>query len=311
MDPHRPFLDSQWPSWFNRDPNGVLYADNSYDNVGAKRMRFDDSGFSSIAAGTHSNEHPPANKSAEDERRLKLIRDHGAASSGEFDKSSGGKRSFDEISDMGLKPKIGLFTKSSDFDSKGILVQENNVQKSEEGKFGQPYNQLDNRLHQKYAYEHGTHSFITLEQSRQNNEAMRHNWQVVSGDSAVYNDRISDFGRGFHSPDNHFVSKNAMQHVMEPKPNQYGFPNLNNQQPPLPVSPPSLLTTESPGQYLSKPLFSSSSSVSSASLFPILPSSPAVGASSYPSVPEYHSNKGLHASSAGFVSEVGHFIIIS
>lgn len=100
-----------------------MYADNSYDNVGAKRMRFDDSGFSSIAAGTHSNEHPPANKSAEDERRLKLIRDHGAASSGEFDKSSGGKRSFDEISDMGLKPKIGLFTKSSDFDSKGILVQ--------------------------------------------------------------------------------------------------------------------------------------------------------------------------------------------
>lgn len=91
MDPHRPFLDSQWPSGFNRDPNGVLYADNSYDNVGAKRMRFDDSGFSSIAAGTHSNEHPPANKSAEDERRLKLIRDHGAASSGEFDKSSGEK----------------------------------------------------------------------------------------------------------------------------------------------------------------------------------------------------------------------------
>ncbi|CAI9112273.1 OLC1v1012694C2 [Oldenlandia corymbosa var. corymbosa] len=280
----RPFIDSQRPPWssnngFNRDPHGSFYANNekNYGNVGAKRMRFDDSGFSSSPSGRYANEHS-INSSADDERRLKLIRDHGGVKSGEFDRNSGDKRSFDEFRDAGIKPPL-----NTEFDGRrNFVVQESSAQNIEDGKFVQygelRGNQFDHRFHQSNVHEHSRNSLNSVGLPMENSEAMRLNQRSVSG---YPNDQRSGFGRELHSPGS----------------------GLPYQQPPLPLSPPPPLPVESPGHYQSQPVFLSSPTVSSGSLFPVLPNSSAAVASSYPSVPGYDFNKGRILASSGYVTQ--------
>nr|XP_027124405.1 uncharacterized protein LOC113741125 [Coffea arabica] len=142
----------QQPPWipssgFDKDPDGNMYANSHSTYAGAKRMRFDDSGFSPSPA------HPSL--AAEDERRLKLIRDHGGAMSGESRNSAtnlGTSNSFD--------PGYCDYVPKSNFghDSDRSSLHQNNV------------------------YEYSRRSLNSIEQLRQSQERMGFNRHGVSGD---------------------------------------------------------------------------------------------------------------------------------
>ncbi|XP_071902447.1 uncharacterized protein [Coffea arabica] len=188
----------QQPPWipssgFDKDPDGNMYANSHSTYAGAKRMRFDDSGFSPSPA------HPSV--AAEDERRLKLIRDHGGAMSGESRNSAtnlGTSNSFD--------PGYCDYVPKSNFG--------HDIDRSS--------------LHQNNVYEYSRRSLNSMEQLRQNQERMGFNRHGVSGDQYGNKQNVSlpnQNGQNIGLTQNYRVFSSQPPLPVSPPP-------------PLPVDPP-------------------------------------------------------------------------
>lgn len=299
-DLHRPWSAS---SGFERNPYGNTYPGYNYSNVGAKRTAFDescnvgakrtrsdDSYFSTGPPDPYPNENfgNSSKVSSDNERRLKLIRDHGSMMNHEAD------RNLDSKTGMGFKGPY--FDQESGFSRKTL---------GEEQQYGQHSSQAD----------------------RQSHLSIGNNWQCVSGSSAGYNDHRGLSPLENRDVYDQFSQRytNTMQPHMESMVNQYGSPYLKNQSdglshrlsnpqdsrvssgPPLPASPPPPLPVEPPGPHLSEPMVLPGTSTS---LFPIQVTSSAVAPSSYPPSTEasslqsaYHTNKGHLNASTGIGSQ--------
>ncbi|KAK6123254.1 hypothetical protein DH2020_043011 [Rehmannia glutinosa] len=255
------------PRPWNGNPNfSKYYYGNSnpgsdYDNngpIGVKRMRV--------------NNVNDAGLLAEDERRLKLIRDHGAVSHGLDRNYDGGYR----LSNHSFEPS----NKTGNFGD--------HFQGIEGGYRGE----VNSHMHQNYgerqfAYQHiENDKNVELGRSlyNQSESNMVHNHGY--GNSVHEADRYKDFKRRSDDTteswefNNQFSrTQGTQQHIMEPKLAHYGLPNQIESlhpvqesqgfkvQPPLPTSPPPPLPAEPPRFHFPESVVSSSASRPS-SLFP-------------------------------------------
>ncbi|XP_022869276.1 uncharacterized protein LOC111388721 isoform X2 [Olea europaea var. sylvestris] len=247
---------------FNGDPYGNMHPGYDFNSgqVGVKKIRFENSGP------------PPGPYSlrilAEDERRLKLIHDHGAAShnlgtnyeSGYNISGNDFESDFRDLEFGRFERNGGVYSLESDSNMKRKRAEENfEYRHSENNK--NSYSRTGSDLIQSRAY--GTNG----------HEADGYN-------DALYKEQGS-FSLGGREFDNHFPqSYTKQQYLMEPKPAHYSLSNLSgvnmgpiqdsqvfSGQPPLPNSPPPPLPMEQPVRHLSERVVSSAAGTSS--LFPI------------------------------------------
>lgn len=301
----------------------------SYDspgpfNVGVKRTRVDDS--------------PGSTFSTDNERRLKLISEFGAADHevgggyGKFDGFLCGKNSNTSYVDQSYG-NLDRNQPSHDqerFERQQYPLREGNVQ------FGQlGYDDVDRNLPRRNGYKYGgsqADSYHNVEHDQQNHEGSRYSSNFgdgylprhgVSEMNKLYPERTSRMPMDGH---NYSHQAYAMQNHVESKSNHYGFPydlRVNSadhsgtslystqgckafaSQPPLPASPPPPLPMEPP---LRERLVSSSPPGTSASLFPVSVGSSAPLSSYYPTLPEEKSTPrlqpNLHLSSRAAMEEV-------
>ncbi|KAG8379131.1 hypothetical protein BUALT_Bualt07G0056300 [Buddleja alternifolia] len=276
---------------FSKDYYGNVNPALDYDSngqIGVKRMR-DESYVSSFA---------------DEERRLKLIRDHGAASQGLDRNYDGGYRlssnHFDRNNYGEKRGNVGDHFQGIE----GGYLQEGNsdmrhkyverqfaYQHSENNKNVEiarsPYNQSETNLVKNQGYRngvHGTDGYRNLEQMDFENAPHQGQRRNLSTESRAF--------------DNHFSQSHAThQHVMNPKPAYYSLSRSSenvrpikgsqgfNGQPPLPTSPPPPLPAEPPGYRFSESVVSSSASGPN-SLFPVAGSSASSLQSQYTMVSE-------------------------
>ncbi|KAK6148523.1 hypothetical protein DH2020_019435 [Rehmannia glutinosa] len=246
---------------FSKDYYGNSNPGLDYDNngpIGVKRMRFNNVNDVGLLA--------------EDERRLKLIRDHGAVSHGLDRNYDGGYR----LSNHSFEPS----NKSGNFGDhfQGI---EGGYRREVNSHMQQNYGE------RQFAYQHiENDKNVELGRSlyNQSESNMVHNHGY--GNSVHEADRYKDFKRRSDDTteswefNNQFSrTQGTQQHIMEPKLAHYGLPNqIENLrhvqepqgfkvQPPLPTSPPPPLPAEPPRFHFPESVVSSSASRPS-SLFP-------------------------------------------
>ncbi|CAI9753880.1 unnamed protein product [Fraxinus pennsylvanica] len=263
--PHRIWNDN---SNFNGDTYGSTRLEYDFNNgqVGVKRMRFEDSG---PPPGPYMSEQQVNSLRlfAEDERRLKLIHDHGAASQNLGTNYDGGyKISSNNFERSGFRVLgVGRFERDG-----GVNCQEsdsNMKRKREEEHFEYQYSENNKNPYNR------TGSDLIL------SRAYGTNGHEADG----YIDALCKEQRqGGRQLNNQFPQPyNMQQHLMEPKPTNYRLSNLSGMnmgpmqdslvfsgQPPLPNSPPPPLPMEQPVCHLSEHVVSSPSAGMS-SLFPI------------------------------------------
>ncbi|XP_022883634.1 uncharacterized protein LOC111400450 [Olea europaea var. sylvestris] len=291
----------------NSNFNGDTYGstDPVYDfndgQVGVKRMRFEDSG---PPPGPYMNEHHVNSLRvfAEDERRLKLIHDHGAASQNSGTNHYGGykisssnfKRS--GFSDLGFGrfERDGGYCLETDSNMNRKRVEHFEYQYNENNK--NPYNRTGSDLIQSRPY--GT------------------NGHEADGYIDALCKEQRQGGRQFN---NQFPQSYTMQqHIMEPKPANYRLSNLSGMnmgpmkdslvfsgQPPLPNSPPPPLPLEQPVRHLSEHVVSSPPAETS-SLFPIPAESAASLLSSSTAVSEAISSAPVYYPSKACLNSSGY-----
>ncbi|CAI9757518.1 unnamed protein product [Fraxinus pennsylvanica] len=247
---------------FNGDPYGNMHPGYDFNNgqVGVKRMRSEDS---RLHPGPYS-----LRVLAEDERRLKLIHDHGASNHnlGTFYEGGckiSGNNFESDFHDLGVgrfERNGGVYSVEIDSNMKRKRAEHFEYQHSENNK--NSYNQTGSNLIQSRAY--GT------------------NGHEADG----YNDALYKEQRSFPQGDAEFhnqfpESYTKQQYLMEPKPAHYSLSNLSGMnmapiqdsqvfsgQPPLPNSPPPPLPMAQPAHHLSGRVVSLSPAGTS-SLFPL------------------------------------------
>lgn len=254
---------------FSRDYYGNSVPGFDYDNnvqVGVKRMRFNnvnDSYMSSLA---------------EDERRLKLIRDHGAMSHGLDRKSDAGymipNHSLEPSSfpdkkgefgnhyqgiEGGYRQEINLHMKQN-YGERQVMYQHTLNNKNVE--LGRPlYNISEGNLVQS----HGYGEFIHGAKRPGNHE-------ILASDPVTHQEPRSFLTESREFNNQLLQSHTTQQPLVEPKSSYYGFPHHDSQgfnlQPPLPTSPPPPLPAEPPRYSFSESVVSSSAS-GPPSLFPV------------------------------------------
>ncbi|CAH9078740.1 unnamed protein product [Cuscuta europaea] len=283
MHPHRPYVDgyvahpSQWNQGvnFNSDPCGNLHSKDNVPNgiAGAKRMRSDDS--SALVSEYYAKS---ARFSVDDERRLKLIHDHG----GPTDQESGSRGDLENFE--GHVKGALEFLDSRHWDEKqgfyelmpsSEQVNKDLLQSNGYGFSNFPANNNYNNV------DHGR-SMIQLEQSASGFTSENHS-----------NDPFSDF----HPKQNQYGSALTRS--------QAGFPG----QLPLHASPPPLPGGTHGRPFLKSAVFSSPSRTTS-SLFPIATGTSASRPSYLPgteAAPAYYHANGNSKSPAGFGVEALHY----
>ncbi|KAL2492750.1 Uncharacterized protein Adt_28378 [Abeliophyllum distichum] len=300
---------------FNGESYRNMHPGYDFNNgqVGVKKMRFDDS---VPPPAPYMNEYY-VNSSrvlAEDERRLKLIHDHGAASHNLDTNYEGGykissnnfeRNDFRYLGVGRFERDGGVYSLESDSNMKRKLEEEHfEYQHIENNK--NPYNRTGSDLIQSHAY--GINGY----------DANGYN-------DALYKEQRSCFPRGGREFNSQFPqSYTKQQHLMEPKPAHYGLSNLSGMnmgpmqdsqvfsgQPPLPTSPPPPLPMEQPVRHFSERVVSSSPAGTN-SLFPISVDSAAslqslntAVSEATSSAPMYYPSK-ANLNSSGYPTEEGH-----
>ncbi|CAA3002023.1 Hypothetical predicted protein [Olea europaea subsp. europaea] len=288
---------------FNGDTYGSTDPVYDFNNgqVGVKRMRFEDSG---PPPDPYMNEHRVNSLRvfAEDERRLKLIHDHGAASQNSGTNHSGGYKissnNFERsgFSDLGVGrfERDGGYCQETDSNMNRKRVEHFEYQYNENNK--NPYNRTGSDLIQSRPY--GT------------------NGHEADGYIDALCKQQRQGGRQFN---NQFPQPYTMQqHSMEPKPANYRLSNLSGMnmgpmkdslvfggQPPLPNSPPPPLPLEQPVRHLSEHVVSSPPPEMS-SLFPIPAESAASLLSSSTAVSEAISSAPVYYPSKACLNSSGY-----
>ncbi|KAL1566283.1 hypothetical protein AAHA92_01912 [Salvia divinorum] len=243
--------DPNYSSDYYRNPNSGSDRDIT-SQIGVKRMRFDNSSDGYVGS------------LEEDERRLKLIRDHGAASRGLDRKYDGGC----SVSDRSHEPSNFQGIESG-------YHKENNYSVNQ--KYGEPqasYSHIDNNrplhsqnkssvLHNHYGSSPGADGYRNFRPPRGNHETLAY-------DDSSYQDQRRNFSTENREYNNQYLQPHAkQQHRMEP---QSSYDGLSNQgenkrlmqdatgfmaQPPLPTSPPPPIPVEPPRFSFSEPVTSS------------------------------------------------------
>ncbi|KAL0292101.1 UNVERIFIED_CONTAM: YLP motif-containing protein 1 [Sesamum calycinum] len=317
INPYQPPPSAQipHPPW-NGNPNFSkdYYGDSShglnYDSngqIGVKRMRVD--------------------TLAEDERRLKLIRDHGAASHC-VDRSYGGGYRFSNNSyeasnivdkranfgdrfqciDGGYHQEINSHIKQNYGECQFASQHIENNSNVELGRSA--YNHSESNLVQNQGYGNGVHAdgYRKLEQPGGNHETL-----------AYENSHYQQQRRNFTTESLEFSQSHGTQHhIIEHKSVPYGLPHPSENmhavrdsqgfkgQPPLPTSPPPPLPVEPPRFRFSESVVSSSASGPS-SLFPIAVDSAPSFQSPYTKVSQAITSGSTHYSSKENSNSSGYY----
>ncbi|KAL6493587.1 hypothetical protein OROGR_032366 [Orobanche gracilis] len=263
INPHPPRVQILPRPWnpnpnYSKDHYGNSDPGLNYDNsvpVGVKRMRFNN------VNGTY------AGPWSEDERRLKLIRDHGAVNHGLYRNCDGGRRllipdqSFDQSNLNGNRGNFGdhfqgieggyrLEIKSYG-ERQFVYKHIENNKNMELGRL--LYNQSESNGLQNHGYENSS----VHEEDRYKSFAL----------PGRMNETWPDDNSAYHEQRNNSSQTHSTQrHIMEPNWAYYGLPN--QVQPPLPTSPPPLVPADPRMFGLSESSVSSSAFVPS-SVFPV------------------------------------------
>ncbi|XP_057806396.1 uncharacterized protein LOC131021290 isoform X2 [Salvia miltiorrhiza] len=252
--PPRPWnSDPNHSSDYYGNPNSGLDHDIT-GQIGVKRMRFDNSNDGYVGSF------------AEDERRLKLIRDHGAVSHGLDRKYDGGcsvpNRSYDHSNFQGIESGY-----------------QKEINSSVNQKYGEPqasYSHIDNNrphhnqnkgsvVHNHYGNSPGADGYRNFRPPRGNHD-------IPAYDDSSYQDQRRNFSTESLEYNNQFLQPHVkQQHRMQPQSSYYGLSNQSENmrlmqdapgfkaQPPLPTSPPPPIPVEPPRFPFSEPVASSAS----------------------------------------------------
>lgn len=306
-------LTSQYPRDSFRPPLYEHGAPNGEGDRNFKRPRVDDSG--SATSANYFDNNPDRNLS-EDERRLKLIRDHGVA--------------------LSKPPEEQTFGGPGKLNQNGFHSDENEVfSRSQIGGFssfqyGQPRTSQQmfqrpandsaavNRLGYSgrdswqgvsapYSEQAGNGDPNKLQHDVQVRQDFHSAAQSSNGSLPAHEFSFrSQEGRGVYGPYSHPTSNRNFSENM----GLMGASRIFNGQPPLPSSPPPPLPLDPPTNQSSELTYFSPPKAP-ASLFPVSARSSPLAPSSYTKVPEAHSlpqpyfqNKSLPQSSAGFSLQV-------
>ncbi|KAL6497422.1 hypothetical protein OROGR_029351 [Orobanche gracilis] len=275
---YEPFVDLQGDPTINRHPPRVQilprpwnpnpnYSKDHYGNsdpglnydnsvpVGVKRMRFNN------VNGTY------AGPWSEDERRLKLIRDHGAANHGLYRHCDGGRR---------------LLIPDQSFDQSNLNGNRGNFGDHFQGIEGGYRLEIKSYGERQFVYKHIENN-KNMELGRllynqsESNGLQNHGYEISSvheedryksfAPPGRMNETWLDDNSAYHEQrNNSSQTHSTQQHIMEPNWAYYGLPN--QVQPPLPTSPPPLVPVDPPMFRLSESSVSSSAFVPS-SVFPV------------------------------------------
>lgn len=265
--------------------------------VGTKRMRFDNVGDGNVASP------------AEDERRLRLIRDHGAVIRGLDRKFEGGYSVSDRSHELSTVQGI----------ESGHSIKQNYGEAQVAYQYlenSRPiHNQNKNTLIQNHGYGNspGADGCPNFKRPRENHE-------IPAYDDSGYPEQRRSFSAESRFNNQFLQSHATQQHRMEGQSSYYGSCNQSEDmrllqdpqgfkaQPPLPTSPPPPLPAEPPRFRFSEPVASCASAPGS--MFPIADSAPSL-CSPYAMVSEVktpvsYNSKGYPNSSV-YHSEVCYF----
>lgn len=232
--PPRPWNgDPNYGNGYYGNPNSGLDHDVT-GQVGVKRMRYDSGGDGYAVPW------------AEDERRLKLIRDHGAVSHGLDRNYDGGcsvsNRSYEPNSFQGMES--------------GYPKEINSSFNQNYGEPRAPYPNIEsirpvhNQSKSSVLHNHG---YVNSPGANgyMNSNVSRGNHEIPAYDGSSYHEQ----NRNFSTENRDFNNQFLRQHRMEPQSSFYaqGF----KAQPPLPTSPPPPLPVEPPRFPISEPVSSS------------------------------------------------------
>ncbi|KAH6797373.1 P-loop containing nucleoside triphosphate hydrolases superfamily protein [Perilla frutescens var. hirtella] len=298
--PLRPWNgDPNYSNDYSINSNSGLDHD-TIGQIGIKRMRFDN-----VSDGYVSS-------SVEDERRLRLIRDHGAVSLGSDRKYDGGY----SVSDRSYEP--------SNFQGiEGVYHKEINYSINQN--YGEPqaaYQHIENNrslhnqstssvvLNHGYGNSPGADGYRKFKRGRENHESPAYDDSSYQGQQRKFSTESREFN-------NQFLQSHAkQQHRMDPQSSYYGVSNQSENmrlmprfkaQPPLPTSPPPPLPVEPPRFRFSEPVASSSSASGPGSLFPVAVGSVSSFHSSYAVVSEAKTSISSHYSSKGYPNSSGYY----
>ncbi|XP_073134592.1 uncharacterized protein [Henckelia pumila] len=319
--PYDPFIDHQGPPaanpyarppqllprpWSNNSNVGEGFYGNlksrlDYDDaqtIGAKRMRIDYSGHSSGPGHYVNGDYmiPPG----EDERRLKLIRDHGAMNHDLNMSNDLGKKisayTFEKMNHFShpFQGNESGYCKESNMYGKRNFDAEPEYRQKEVADLGRlQYERTENNFMQNQACENNSdraYGYKNLDQARRVHQTHMYNTLPTSQE-------IIEFPTQSQPEFSKCISQSGATHhqAMEPKYHSLSGSNENrgqlkrsqgyNGQPPLPTSPPPPLPVELPGLNLSKPGITSSASVGGF-LFPVPAASAPILRAPYPVVSE-------------------------
>nr|AMP82928.1 LRX3 [Catalpa bungei] len=243
---------------FGNDYYGSSNPGLDYDNngqIGVKRMRVD--------------------TLSDDERRLKLIRDHGAVSHG-VDRNYGGgyRSSSDNVEPGNFGDKRRNFGDRFQGIEGGYRPETISHTKQNYGEQKMAYHIENNK-------NHGHGNIVREADSSRKFEQPGGSHETVAYNNASYQEQRRNFSTESQEFNNQFLQSHAKhQHMMDPKSAYYGLRNRGENvglvqdsqgfkgQPPLPTSPPPPLPVEPPRFRYPDSAVSSSASVPS-SLFPI------------------------------------------
>ncbi|KAL6541379.1 hypothetical protein OROHE_011087 [Orobanche hederae] len=280
ISPHPPRVQILPRPW-NPNPNcskdhyGISDPGLNYDNsvpVGIKRMRFNN------VNGTYTGPW------LEDERRLKLIRDHGAADHGLYMNCDGGRRplspdqSFDQSNLNGNRGNFGDHFQGIEggyrLEIKNYGERQFAYKHIENNKNVELGRLICNQSESNVLQNHGYENSSVHEEDRYKSFAppsrMNETWP---DDNAAYQEQRNNFSQ----------THSTQQHIMDPKLAYYGLPN--QVQPPLPTSPPPPVPADPRMLRFSESFVSSSASIPS-SVFPVVVDSASPIQSPYTKVSE-------------------------
>lgn len=245
--------------------------------------------------------------SAEDARRLKLIRDHGAVIRG-LDRNYEGGYS---VSDRSHEPSKVQGIESGYHNEINSSIKQNYAEPQVAYQHIENNRPLHNQNKSSVVHNHGYGNSPGAD-GYTNFKRPRGNHEISAYDDSSYQQQRRFFSTESREFNNQFLQSHAtQQHRMEAQSSYYGLSNQSEimrlkAQPPLPTSPPPPLPAELPRFRFSEPVATSSAS-GSGSMFPIGVDSAPSFHSPYAMVSEAKTSVSSHYNSKGYPNSSGYY----